>query len=282
MRSYLTSLIFEKLFDNVPDNDKDVYNLAQMVISPRVKIVEESCGTTVGEIETIGYRMEGEIELSTNTPLSKTRINYLLSQGIYEVATVHVHKCTSKGGVCARCFSSEFQEQPVPIVGDYVVIPSEKIIHIDVLAGSLGQNNYQLSMDASLFNRVRLYHNGILKPTSSYSISGYTLIIDFSIAEEEHLVIKYVDATTTPLMGYLSDTYSGSLLGLEALPTLSTSIKSGLLKEIIPEGRLELIANRIKSLDIPVDQSEYIDKIIDPLEKLLYVVALYTIYTNVL
>lgn len=225
MRSYLTSLIFEKLFDNVPDTDKDVYNLAQLVISPRLKVVEENCGTTVGEIETIGYRVEGEVELATNQHISKDRLNYLLSQGIYDVATTHVHTCTSKGGVCARCFSAEFQEKPYPNVGDYVIVDPEKILHIEVLDCSSGQYNYQMTMDVSLFKRIRVYHNGILKPESSYVASGQSIVIDFAVLDEEHLVIKYLDDTTTPLMGYLSDTYAGSMLGVKPLPTLATSVK---------------------------------------------------------
>jgi len=60
------------------------------------------------------------------------------------------------------------------------------------------------------------------------------------------------------------------------------SVRISLLKELIPSGRLELITERIKTLQIPTDQSEYLDKIIDPLEKLLYVVSLYIIYINVI
>lgn len=282
MRSYLTSLIFEKLLDNVPDTDKDVYNLAQLIITPRVKIVENNCGTTVGEIENISYRMEGEIELATNSPFTKTRLNYLLSQGIYEAASVHVNTCTSVGGICARCFSSEFQEEDYPQVGGYVNIPSEKILHIEVLDCSFGQYSYQLEMDVSLFKRIRVYHNGILKDHTTYSASGQSLTLSFPVEDEEHLVVKYLDNTTTPLMGYLSNTYSGSLLGMKYIPELLPSVRISLLKELIPSGRLELITERIKTLQIPTDQSEYLDKIIDPLEKLLYVVSLYIIYINVI
>lgn len=280
MRSHLTSLVFEKLLDNIPDTDKDVYNLAQSIISPTVKVVEAACSTTVGELETVGFRIEGEKELSTNSIISRARIEYLLSQGIYSVSTIHLLSCTSKGGICARCFSADFQDQPVPTVGSTVNVPSKIVAHIEIIEGIAGKNDYLVETDPTAYTAVHVYCAGQLKDPSTYTISNGVITVTFPIIEGDHIVLRFIDLTTTPYMGYLSNTYSGSLLGMKPLVALPTILKPSLLSSLIPEARLELISSKVKTLDIPTDQLDYIDNIVNPLEKLLYITALYVIYSG--
>lgn len=283
MRSYSGLLVFEDIFDYVPTENPDVGSLAGMIFTPNVPIVSADCGTTLGEFASVNYELEGKVELATGLVISKDRIDQLLFHGIYEVATRNLRTCIASNGVCQACYAASNQRLSVPAINSRVIIQPEYVLATDVIKAHQGENSWTISYSPDEYLYEYIYINGVLQPTSSYSISGTTLAFNTALASDVNIVIHYTDNNKASYLIYLAKTYSGSMLGMKPLPSQLLPIRSLLISSLIPDNKLEFVIEYTKdSKKIPDDYKNYLDSISDKFEKTLYTIAINCIFADVI
>lgn len=282
MRSYSSLLVFEDIFDYVPNQNHDVTSLASMIFTPNVPIVSADCGTTLGLFQTVNYELEGAVELATGQVVSRDRIDQLLFGGTYELATRSLSTCIAKEGVCQACYHASNQCIAVPAIGTRVIVQPEYISSTDVIKASAGEKSWPLSVADNSYQFTHIYVDGVLLATTAYSISKSVLTFVTPLVTDNNVVVHYTSYNKAPYLVFLAKTYSGSILGMKPLPSQLLPIRSLLLGSLIPENKLELIVEYTKEVDlIPQDYRDYIDSINDTFEKALYVIAINCIFANV-
>lgn len=121
MRSITNFLLFETIFDSIPNNNSQVYSVASRILDPSFTIVEEDCGTRLGRILSLGDSSVGKVSLLTygsfdyqsstgqvtetinsGDILTQSQTTALLTR-YSQVATRSLSTCTSKGGICRQC-----------------------------------------------------------------------------------------------------------------------------------------------------------------------------------
>jgi hypothetical protein len=283
MRSYTALLVLENVFDSVDLSDLVIADLCQRIFYPKVEIVEDYCHTLLGEEVDVNYEVEGYIELSTGETITRSRIEELLSLGIYKVRIRSLSTCTSEGGVCAKCYHSSRPDEPYPEVGSTVTVSPVFVKSTEVLTLDFNRE-LTLSLSPDSYDSVLVYCNQGLQPSSSYVISGTKLSFnDPSVSAGTPVVVRYRSITTVPYMLWLAGTYSGSLLGVRALPGPLLPISPLRLVEGLPEYSLDQLLSALEADDsmAPGNLVEYASSIQDLLEKSLFCVALRTIYNAV-
>lgn len=282
MRSYSGLLVFEDIFEFVPEDNPDVVNFARGIFQPNILVTEQDCGTTLGKIQEVNYELEGEVELATGLVISKARLEQLLFQGTYKVATRTLDTCISQDGVCQACYHASRQRLPIPNVGTRVTIEPEYEIDTLVIPGDPSQTVYTLTFDPEEYQFLYVYVQGVLLPETAYSVSGRNLTLTTPITEVQNLVVKFTAYNRSPFLVWLASTFSGSLLGMSPLPAPRLPIRPQLLTSLIQENRLELLINYTDDLDkIPPNFRQYMRQIRDPLERSLYMLALNSIFADV-
>lgn len=281
MRSFSNFLLFEDVLSNLPPESTLLTSVASSLMSPSVKIVEEDCGTLLGTFEETNFEKEGLIELATGDMLSRARITELISLSQYKVATRNLHSCISKNGICRKCYAASYITKPVPPLNTQIRLDSILTYQNEIIAGDNITNVKTLSLDESEYDLVVIIKDGAIV-SSGYSISGNKLTFTTIPLYSDVYVIRYYTETSEPLQGYLARSYSGDLLGMKPLPTLPTLIKESLYTSILPDGILsvmELELHRYKA--IPSTYLDYIGNIKDRLERALFIIYLYAIFSNV-
>lgn len=283
MRSYTGLLIFENIFDYVPSTNPDLVGFANSIFSPGVNIVEADCGTTLGSLQSVNYELEGMVELATDQVFSHDRINQLLSQGIYKVAARTLDTCIAQNGVCQKCYTASNQTLPVPKVNDLVHIQPVFEFHTQVIALNSGVTNYPVDYAPTGYSYIAVYINGVLLTSSQYTVSNQTLtLVTAPTSTTYNIVIRYFVKSTSPYLVWLANTYSGSLLGLKALPSYQLPIRSLLLTSLVPTSRLALMVDYTIALkNAPPALTGYIPQITNPLEQGLYLLAINCVFDPV-
>jgi hypothetical protein len=282
MRTFAGTLLLEDIYDYIPGTDQDIYNLSLSIFNPNVLIVENDCKTTLGKFETVNYEAEGLTELATETRLSYDRINELLSSGVYTAAIRHTSTCISKDGVCKKCYAATFPTSKVN-VNDRADVISEYLVNSEIIEAVLGAKTYFTKTDPSSYTRYYVFMNGELLTDSDYSIDTLGVFtLNKILDKNRNIVIRFVREDRRPFLGWLASTYSGSLLGMKSIPYELLPIRPLFLSSTLLENRLQSISELIKSSSkVPKEYSGYIDLIRDPLEKALYMLAIFSIYYNV-
>jgi len=280
MRTYSGFLLFENLLDSVPQINSSLYGFGKMVLSPRVTIVDDDCGTTVGTIVDLNYDREGELELATEATLTKSRIDSILSGGTYQIAVRTAHSCVSTDGVCQKCYAGTYIDAPIPPVGTVVEMSPSYNFQTDVLRGTGSLLYFSLSQAPDTYEKALVIQNGIIQ-TTGYTISGSGITLTSPLALNSNIVVKYYKTSTQPYMGYMADTYSGSLLGIKYLPTDSLVLRSGLFQKLIAEPQLVSMEKELKAFPlIPDSLLTYSTRIKNRLERALYILCLYSLFSN--
>lgn len=281
MRSYSGLLVFENIYDYIPTSNPDIVSFANLLFNPNVPIVSVDCGTTLGNIQAVNYQLEGQVELATGLVISMDRINQLLFNGIYSVATRTLDTCIAPGGVCQTCYAASRQSLPVPAVGGRVTIYPEYEIETLVIKGAIAQTGFTLDLTPTQYQYVYVYIEGVLQSPSSYTISGTSLTLNVGLTEEVNVVVRYTSLNTSPYLVWLAQRYAGAMLGLEALPSPLVPIRSLLLTALVPQNRLTLLLNYTSELpSIPPNHIQYMNTIMDPLEQSLFMLALNSIFAS--
>lgn len=280
MRSYSSLLVFENVFDSTSTTDSVIADLCQRLFYPQVEIVEDYCHTLLGEEKEVNYELEGYIELSTGEQITRARIEELLSQGTYVVRVRSLSTCSSEGGVCAKCYHSSRPDEAYPDVGSFVTVAPLFVKSSEVLVTD-ASNSVALTLDQDSYDSVLVYGANTLQPSSSYQISGTTLTFTSGpVTPNTAVVVRYRSDTKAPFMLWLADTYSGSLLGVKALPGPLLPLPSLQLRSLIPEHQVDALVEALSSSSsrAPENLVEYARGTPDLLEKALFCIALRTIY----
>lgn len=282
MREYSSFLLLQDMLDYLPNTVPDLYNFGQTITHPAVTVREADCRTTVGRIVAIDYTLEGYIELATNTILVKSRLDTLLAAGIYTVAIRDLHSCITANGVCQQDYAGTYLDQIVPAIGTTIKLLPDFNYQTDVFRGNGSTVSFTMTQTPPAYYKVLVFINGA-RVTSGYTIVGNTFTPAATLAPNIDACLKYYKLTTQPYIGYLAQTYAGSLLGMKALPTLDLHLRSSLAQQLITEAEVQ-IAKQTLTRNYPLintDYVDYIDTIKDRLEKSLYITLLYAIYSNV-
>jgi hypothetical protein len=284
IRSYAGLLILEDIYDYVPTNNQDVVNLANMVFSPNLKVVSEDCGTTLGLFVTVNYTAEGLIELATGLPLSRDRINQLLYDGVYSVATRSTSTCIAANGICATCYAASYPRATKPSVNDRVVVYPEYAVTTDALSGIQGQTVFTLTLNPDQYAYNYVYYNGQLYVEGvDYTISGTSLTLTTPLADDTGITVRYTSYNRAAFLIYLAEQYSGSMLGMLPLPRELLPVRSLLLTSLLNNAILNVVLDLTTSNpSIPSELSSYGASIQDPLEQTLYLLVLQSLFANVI
>ncbi len=281
MRTYSGLLLFENLFDYIPPEVVDVYNLAVSVLTPNLQIMENDCGTTLGKFTNVSFELEGETELATGEVISKARIETLLSQGTYEVATRHTSTCISEQGICAKCYNATYPSESNVEVNDRVTIVPEYLVNTEILVTVPDITQYPMVTEAGTYDKVYVYNKGQLLSDSQYFIEDNVFTLTQSYPYELDIVIKCFKFDTFPFIVWLANTFSGSIFGMDPLPHQQLPVRSLLMSSLLDENRLQLINEQLREIEsIPADYLTYAETIKDTLEKSLFLLALYCTYSN--
>jgi hypothetical protein len=85
-RSFANTLLYEGTLDTITSVNPILHNVANTLFTPTVRIVEEDCGTLLGQNMPASYRSEGYIETETGLAITPTRRTTLLT----ELAWLHL------------------------------------------------------------------------------------------------------------------------------------------------------------------------------------------------
>lgn len=282
MRSYSGFLILEDLLDNLPASNPNLVNFCYDITNPFITVVEEDCGTPVGEWITLDFSYLGYTELSTGLPLTQTRITNILSSGIYNISIRSLDTCISTGGVCQACHKGSFIDHTTPAIGSVIRITPDYNYQTDVILCDGVTGVFTLTETAANYDKILVVVDGVVI-TSGYSISGD--VITFSPVQPlgTYVACRFNRTTNQPFLGYISSKYTGALLGMSTLPTQDLFLKHSLIQSNITNTALaQAEAELIQSFPmITSNYIRYLDTIKDPLEKALYISVLYGIYGNV-
>lgn len=276
----------EDLFDNLPDDDTTIYNEGQQLFNPTVAIVEDDCLTNLGNRISLDYSQIGQWDLALDRAITKADIDYFLSKGSYYRFIRNPPHCISKGGVCRKCYQATNPGDTTSTVGSTVSLYSSIVVATQTIILSAGGTKFVLNTDGSDISDVHLYYNNVY--TENYDLNvlstgEFEITLRTPPVLGDVAFVRMFNATSSPFMSYLSATYAGNLLGAAYLVTGDLPIRPSLIKERITESRLASLENALEkhSQHIPPTYVEYITKIKDPLERELYILALYGVFYDV-
>jgi hypothetical protein len=286
MGSYSGFLLLEDLFDNLPDDSMALYNEGNQLFNPTVSVVEDDCGTSLGEKLSIDFTSMGNWDLALDRRLTRSDVEFFLSQGEYTRFVRNPPHCISPGGVCRKCYEAVNPSNPNVQVGSSVTLKSYLVVSTQLVVLSEANNSFVLDTAGSDITRISYYYNDVYSANytlTELSTGEYQLTMGDTPAAGDTAFVRMFKDTSSPYMSYLSSTYAGSILGSAALVTGALPARASLLKERITESRLQSLANALVAYSkyIPVTYIEYIDKIKDPLERELYILALYGVFYDV-
>ncbi len=282
MRTYTGFLLFEEVLDFLPGVVPDLDLFIQTLISPIVQVTEADCGTVIGKKVDTKYQSEGLIELATGNPLTKTRVNFFLAAGTYTIPVRHLHSCVTVNGICQKCYSGTYLDATIPTLGSIISLPNEYNYTTDFVVGDGTITSFTLTQASNLYTKILVMLDGVLQ-TSGYTVVDDTLTFAVAPANGVHILFKYYKNTGQPYIGYLAETYSGSLMGMKALPTQTLNIRPSLQQNSITDEELNKAETLLKKhfKDISSSYLQYLETIPDKLERAIYIATLYGLYANI-
>lgn len=282
MRTYSGLLILEDLFDYLPASSPNLVNFFYDISHPPIKIIEEDCRTLVGRNTPVNYDLGARIELSTGLPITQARVTSLLAAGVYNTSVRSTQSCMSVGGLCQECYRSTFLNKPLPGVGEVVRIPPTYVYQTDVIASNGTTSTYSLTETSTNYDFALFITEGVVRETG-YQINGSTLTLSPVPASNTYMVVQFYKTSAQPFLGYLARSYSGAVLGLKSLDSVGLNVDPSLIQSQISDVKISNAMQELQTLFplISTNYIRYIETINDPLEKALYLTALYGIYGNV-
>lgn len=268
MKSYANFILMENLLYNVPRDVLSIATLSDILINPRVKIVERSCDTSLGTpfdpvflnsaqpadrngqvLTPYGYTMPvlGPLGPTQVPPFTTTtELSVDISNGVRKKYVYHPASCNSVGGICSICAYSAYLYSTARVIKTSPASTTE------------------------YYNPPQTYNNmaPVLQVGSSMQIQlGYGKSKGFMSPSQKSL------------FSWLANTYSGSLLGIRnfsnfPLPVSTQLYRSLLNKNLVAQAQSDL--SQMSS--VPSDVLSYIETLEDILEKALLIVVVYTIY----
>lgn len=286
MGTYSGFLLLEDLFDNIPDVSTTLYNEAQQLFTPTVRVIEDDCLTNLGNKIALDFSQVGQWDLALDRRLTRADILYFLGNGEYDRFVRNPPHCISEGGICKKCYSAVNPGEAVPVTGASVKLNSYLVVATQFSILSQGETSILLNTNGSDITRISVYFNDEYYTDYSLSIldtGEFRLAYGSPASTGDTVFIRMFRDTSSPFMSYLSSTYAGNLLGAAYLETGALPARTALLKERITESRLSSLESALTEYSefIPASYMSYIAKIKDPLERELYILALYGVFYDV-
>lgn len=173
----------------------------------------------------------------------------------------------------------DFEVISGPDINDFVSLPPAFVIQRDVIGATAGSTSFPLSYSADQFDRVNIYVDGVYWPEAYRSISGSTVTLNYPVIlnptsingysrSGPYVVIEYIVGTRAPFYYWLTNTYSGALLGTQGFPVDYLTIRKELHREVLPAGAISDLVDEVSSSPfVPEPIKKYIKSATDPLEK---------------
>lgn len=283
-RTYSNFLLFEDVIDNLPTTSPIMIQALGLLLNPAINVVEEDCGTLLGQMSETSYELEGRIEVATGVPLSAARINTLLSQGVYKFGIRTLHTCIShlKGGICRKCYESMYIGETAPAVGTITSTPALQIYQSDVIIGNSYTQTFSLTQTEDDWHTVKVVHNGLVTTPQQYVLHPDSItFVDVPVSDAIHIV-HFLEQNTRPFHGYIAKTYSGALLGVQPLPTLKLFLRESLYEAQFSENFINFMINDVVALrSVPSTYIDYLQRVHGKMEKVLLALYLFALYSNV-
>lgn len=255
-------------------NNELIYASAHL-FNLRVPVVEEDCGTLLGDTLSVNTRLEGKIELETGLPFTRERIVSLITAGTSSVSVRTLNSCISRGGVCQHCFTASRPAVETPEVGSFVTVSPEVVMDIASYPLLAGATSIPVEYDALEYDFIYVYENGTFLPTSHYGSLGKSILINNPPSTDTVWTVKFISVSNLLFYHWLTHTYSGSLLGTKPLFMLPLPLRENLYREFLNEEEIQQIINQLnKSAIASEDTVQYIPKIRDPLERAVFSILL--------
>lgn len=288
MRSYTATLLFEQALDFV-DSGSDIYEPLNRIFSPFVPVVMNDCETLLGEKVDLTLDLKGRYELDTDVVINRIRLNTASINGEKYIRVRALHTCIAPGGMCRLCYRRTYLHDPVPDVGDLVQVHPQFVLQTEHISLDTGETEGLLSYSPDEYDDVFIYVNSNLKvETTDYTITGKTIELTAGMPSEGGggggygtITARYIVGTRSPFVYWLASKYSGSLIGLAALPARPLPLRESLYSSLLPAGEVEYLSRRLLSSPLtPTPIKDYLPKIADPLEKAVFVSLLSAIFLS--
>lgn len=292
-RSLTNFLLFEDLFDNLDSTNQTLRTLANQIFTPTVKVVQENCNTNLGRRIAVSPSVNGFVKVTFNGSLnpdrtipeadriSKTDIDEWLASSIYTTYVRDLHYCTSVGGICASCYAATFN-QPAPVVGSFVQVKNQYVLHSDYHLTATAIKSYSTTTDPATYDFKDIYLGSHVLETSEYTDNTGFITLTDAPAQGDYLTINSVIQSNKPFMNYLSNTYSGDLLGIEAIPTPPVTLPLGVIDRNISEGQVLQMTRQVENLqNIDRIHLDYCNSVRNKVEKSLLLIVLFSIYNDI-
>ena len=181
MKTYANFLYLGNLLAQCPDTNPVIYGLYTRLFKPTIKIVEEDCGTKVGQIRPIiptSNKSVGYIELSNlDTPMTPVRIRTLLANTPLTSFRVRLlPACTSTGGICRKCLWASY-EYIDPLFNRNDIVGTVDYPNISTVP-TVGQSvsfDFTLAKSTLFLSHLVNGYSGSLLGMKSYLLDGLPL-----------------------------------------------------------------------------------------------------------
>lgn len=287
-RTYSNFLLFEDVLDNLPvTSDPIMVQAVNFLKNPMFKIVDSDCGTLLGSMKDTSSELEGLIEVATGEPLSQVRIRYLLGKGQYKTSIRDLHTCLShtNGGVCQQCYLGSFLGSTAPKVGTTTSVEASLIYQTDIIMGNAYTSTFPLSQSTDDYYAVKVIHKGSVVNPSIYLLGYNSITFPSNLpldSIEGVYTIHFYAKNTESFQGLVSKTYSGGLLGMASLPTSKTLLRERLYEDMFSDTFIGLMLEVLSAYKtIPSTYFEYIENVHGKMEKVLLILYLYGLYSNI-
>lgn len=283
-RTYANFLLFEDVLDNLPDFSPVMNQAVQLLLTPTTYIVDEDCGTLLGDVRETTFELEGLTETATGSPLSYNRIVQLLGAGQYKTKIRTLNSCLShaNGGICRTCYESNFLGKIAPQVGSTITLSSLQIYQSDVLIGDNVKQTFNLSQTEDDWYDVVVVHQGLVVDPSEYTLGEDTITFNTPLPSDRTQglhVVHFMSGNSEPFLGYIAKTYSGALLGMQPLPTLKPLLRQSLYEAQFSDSMVGIIVEEVTKLKaLPTTYKDYLDRVHGKMEKVLLALYLFAIY----
>lgn len=229
MKTYANFVYMGNMLAQCPDVNPVIYGVYTRLFKPRVKIVEEDCGTRIGSNRPVNANVVGSLEVgNTDTPIIASRVSTLLQQNKPFVPVRSVESCVSQGGICRKCLHGSYE---------YIDPDYDKTTLTDVM-----------------------------------SYPSLTTVP----AVDTYLAMDFTGEKSLPYLTYLSNTYSGQILGLRSYLTNPLPLREGLLRDYIPDAILPLFVREVTDSGmVQTMELNYANSLSSKLEKTLFLFSQY-------
>jgi len=289
MRSITSTILFEEALDLIPTGLTATYNSVTRILQPIITIDPDvtDCGTKLGEKQALTLDLIGRVELATGLVINRVRLNNASSSGLTSLFIRSMSTCIAPNGICKTCWQATRQYDVVSLGSKQQVTP-EFIIQTETYEALVSQTVWTVSYDPSQYDVLYLYSSAGLIPKSSYTVSGKTITFGSPLPADtgagagsavSTLTVKYAVKTYVPFVHWLASTYSGSLLGMSAIPSQYLPIRKELHESLIPIGEVGTLEARVLGSSLtPSSVSTWLPNVTGTLEKAIFVSLLNALY----